>query len=582
MLVLLRVRNFAIIDALEVEFGPGMNVITGETGAGKSVLINALGLVLGAKANNDLIRSGAAQAEVEALFEVRDSEAAAQELARAGIEASPETGSEILIRRITSQGGRSRAYVNGQLVTLSQLAELAKGLVQISSQHENHTLSDPKTHLHHLDAFGGIESETAQMGELFRALERIQNAIRETENRIRNRAERAELLSHQLSEISKINPRPGEFRELITEKERLRHAERLLRAASRSEEVLYSGDESISEALGRAIAWLREALPFEPRFESMIAALESAESQISEVGRELGRYARSLRLDPERLNEIEERMSDLERLFRKHLGRNWQDQANPEEELLARAREIHKELEALERAEEEIESLHQHKKQLMEQAAECARKLSEKRKQAACLFSERITRELRSLGMPSALLLVQVQPTEAAKDGEIGVGGRRLLPTGIDRAEILFAPNPGEEPRPLHRIASGGELSRVLLAIKVVLSQAQTKPGSRRLQVFDEIDTGVGGAVAEAVGAKLREVAQKDQVLCITHLAPVAVHGDRHFRVQKKIIDGKTRTEIRSLNPEERVEEIARMIGGMTITPKTIEFAKEMLEMIHR
>lgn len=578
MLSCLRVRNLAIIDELEVVLGPGLNVLTGETGAGKSILIDALGLVLGDKARNDLVRTGATQAEVEALFDLGGSAAVRERLSRAGITSEVDAAaeeSELVVRRVITAQGRSRAYVNGQLVTLAQLATLASGLADISSQHEHHTLVDPASHLGYLDAFGGLEDAVVAMRAAYARVQEAGQRLEEARARLRGRSDRSDFLTFQIGEIDGLAPLPGESARLQAERERLRHAERLLRAAGQAEEAIYGRDGSITEELGRLGSVLREAAALDPALGPAHAAIEQAEAILSEAARDLGHYARNVSAEPQRLAEVDERLHALGRLAKKYAP----GAPDPEAAVLAHREAAAAELAALAGAEDEIVSLERAHAEAHANAASLARTLSRRRREVALGLSERVSAELRSLGMGSARIHVDVSPLEGR--GEVLVDGARLSATGADRVELLIAANPGEEPRPLRRIASGGELSRALLAIKRVLVSARRGGAGparpRSLYVFDEVDTGVGGAVAETIGQKLRDVACSDQVLCITHLAPIAVYADTHFFVKKEVVNGRTRSEIVPLEGEGRVEEIARMLGGLNVTKKTREVAAELL-----
>jgi len=587
MLSYLRVHNFAIIDALEVELGPGLNVLTGETGAGKSILVDALGLVLGEKARNDLVRTGASHAEVEALFDLGSSAAVVARLASAGLLADEdgaagsgeEPSAELVVRRVVSATGRSRAYVNGRLVTLTQLAALAAGLADISSQHEHHTLVDAASHLGYLDAFGGLEERAAAMEAAYARVASASAELAAARDRLKGRADRADFLAFQISEIDAVRPTAGEQGRLSRDRDRLRHAERLLRAAGSAEESIYGRDGSITEELGRVATSLREAAALDPALEPTLATIEQAEAQLTEAARDLSRYVRGVALDPERLSELDERLHALGRLIRKYApGRD-----EPESAVLEHRERVAAELASLSRAEDEIAALEKARDAALVTAADLARSLSRARREVASGLSERVSHELRTLGMGAAEIHVEVSLLEAAGRGEAAqVDGARLGPSGIDRVEILIAANPGEEPRPLRRIASGGELSRALLAIKRVLAGARRHAQGaaslgRSLYVFDEVDTGVGGAVAETIGQKLRDVARHDQVLCVTHLAPIAIYGEQHFLVRKEVVQGRTRSDIVPLEGSERVEEIARMLGGLTVTKKTRDVAAELL-----
>jgi DNA repair protein RecN (Recombination protein N) len=571
MLSILRVRQLAIIDELEVVFGPGLNVLTGETGAGKSILIDALQLVLGARARPELVRTGAAQAEVEALFDVGRQPQVLARLRAAGIEA-PD--GELLIRRVVNAQGRSRAYVNGTLATSTQLAGLAAGLADISSQHEHHSLVDPATHLDYLDAFGGLEGLRAQVAEAYRELQARAQTLAEAEKRARGREEREDVLRFQIREIAELDPRVGEIAALSAERERLRHADKLARAAGAAEDALYARDGAICEELAHLASKIAEAAQIDPRLSGAASAIDAARAQLEEAARELGHYARGVMLDPERLVEVEERLHRLARLARKYAGGASE---NVEEAILAYRARAEAELAALAEAEERIAEAEAAHSEALARAAALARELSAKRRRAAGELGVAISEELGSLGMGGAQVQVRVAPLEGGR-GETIVDGARLSASGIDRAEFLIAPNKGEEARPLRKIASGGELSRAMLAIKRVLSGlVLAERGPAGLYVFDEVDAGVGGAVAEVIGRKLKEVARHHQVICITHLAPIAVYAERHFLVRKDVIGERTRSSIVALSEGERIEEIARMLGGITITQKTRDAAAELL-----
>lgn len=561
MLTFLRVRHLAIIDQLEVELGPGLNVITGETGAGKSILIDALSLVLGERAAPELVRTGAKQAEVEALFDIGDDPEALARLSASGLDPEPE----LVVRRVVLASGRTRAYVNGSLASAGQLAELARGLVDISSQHEHHTLVDPGTHLGYLDAFGKLEPLREQVSEAHRALREADEALREAEKAAASKGEREDLLRFQMREIDELDPKPGEEQELAEERERLRHAARLASTAGGAEDALYAQDGAVCEVLGRLSSEVRDAARIDPALAPTADALDAALAQLEEAARELGGYARRVTMDPERLADLEDRLARLKRLTRKYGG--------DVDGILAHREAAARELEALDSAEERIAELEQIRQRTLERATEAARALSQQRRTIADELARRISEELASLGMGGARVTVQVAPL-AERGGELMVDGARLSETGIDRVEFLIAPNRGEEPRPLRKVASGGELSRAMLAIKRVLAGV----GRAGLYVFDEVDAGVGGAVAEVIGQKLADVARHHQVICITHLAPIAVYADRHYRVAKTVEGERTKSRIDVLDREERLEEIARMVGGLKITESHRKAAAEMLD----
>lgn len=566
MLTCLRVRNFAIIDELEVELGPGMNVVTGETGAGKSILVEALKLVLGGKARPEVIRTGADQAEVEALFDLADEPDIKQRLADTGV----EVDDELVLRRVVQRSGRSRVYLNGSLTSASQLGELARGLCDICSQHEHHTLADARTHLMLLDAFGKLEPQRAIAREAFVALEQAQNALEEQRARLAGRAEREDLLRFQIQEIDALAlsasapGEPSEEERLKVERDRQRHAGRLASITGAAEDALYAGDDALTTRLGRIEHELQTAAALDRGLTPCAEQLATLRAQLEDVGRELGSYARSVSLDEERLQQLEERLDAIHKLKRKYGG--------SVEAILAHRASAGEELAALQSGEEQIDSLERTLEKAREHAVEIARALSASRTKAAGKLSRAVGKELSSLSMGDARVTVEVvQP--AGQPGELCVDGAKLSATGIDRVEFLIAPNRGEEPQPLHRIASGGELSRAMLALKRVLAGL----GPVGLYVFDEVDAGVGGAVAEVIGRKLKEVADHHQVLCITHLPQIAVFANAHYYVSKAVQAGRTRSAIEKLGASEQREEIARMLGGIQITAKTRAAAGEML-----
>jgi len=582
MLTCLRVRDFAIIDRLEVELGPGLNVVTGETGAGKSILIDALSLVLGARARPEVVRSGAESAEVEALFDVQNAPEIVARLEAAGIEGAGIGGAggsdggggdgelgELVVRRVVQANGRTRAYVNGRLATAAQLAELAAGLADLSSQHEHHSLLDPATHLSYLDAFAQLEGERTQMARAYEAFREAEQAVAAAAGAERGREEREDRLSFQLREISELAPVPGEKETLRAEREVLRHAERLARTTGAAEDALYGADGAVCELLARVTGDIRDLADLDTQLAPLAEALGDACARVEDAARELGRYARGITGDPERLAEVEERLDRLARLERKYGGSL--------EAVLAHAAQARAELDTLQNHEAHLTGLEATRDAARADARTVAVRLSRRRHEAAIALGHAITDELASVGMKGSEVRVAVTPLELrpAAEGrvELEIEGARLGPTGLDRGELLIAPNRGEEPRPLRRIASGGELSRALLAIKRVL--AGLRPAG--LYVFDEVDTGVGGAVAEVIGRKLKDVARHHQVLCITHLPQIAVYADAHFRVSKELVDDRTRSAITPLDAGERREEVARMLGGLKITAKTRAAAAEML-----
>jgi DNA repair protein RecN (Recombination protein N) len=560
VLTCLRVRSFAIIESLEFELDAGLNIVTGETGAGKSILVDALQLVLGARGRPEVVRTDAQAAEVEALFDLSDEPETLHALRDQGI----ETDGELLIRRVVSATGRTRAYINGRLATLAQLREATKGLADISSQHGYHLLADARHHLKYLDAF-------AQHASLLEQVERTHATLVEAATRLetvvteeRGRADRQDLLRFQVSEIDALRSIMESEEEISGERERLCHAERLGTASSEAEARLYADDDSVCGELSRIASSLERAAGFDPSLEPLASRVRDALVQLEDVASDLGRYARDLSFEPDRLAMLEEQLERLSRLKKKYGGNA--------DEILAYRDEAAAELESLERYEERLDRCQRQYDDALEEASRIATELRSKRKKAAAKLSEAISKELSLLGMGEAKVLVELAPLEGGPR-ELQVEGARLSPTGIDRAELLIAPNRGEEAKPLRKIASGGELSRAMLAIKRVLAGL----GPANLYVFDEVDAGVGGAVAEVIGRKIHEVAKHSQVLCITHLPQISAHADAHYRVHKEVVGDRTKSDIRLLSERERLEEIARMLGGVRVTEQARAAAQELI-----
>jgi len=636
MLRRLRIRNLAIIELVELELGPGLNVLTGETGAGKSILVTALELVLGGKARSSpglsgLVRGGASAGEVEALFDVRGDDAVLAKLEAAG--ALSMDRPELVVRRVVSPNGRTRAFINGKPVSQQLLATVVQGLADISSQHEHHTLSDPSTHLRYLDAFAGASESSRRVARAYHALLRAEAAARDFEARVRDRTAREALLHAQIRDIEEACPEPGEDAELEQSSIRLRGMDELLRWTAEAAELLYERDDSVVDGMAQAGRRLARAAELDTLLAPLSAQLEALRSQLEDVSRELVRYAGNQRPDPAALQRAEERIHLLSRLKRRYGG-----SLEAVLDCLARART---ELEELGDHTTTSETLEAARDRALAEAETAARALSAERHAAAGRLSTAISRELESLGMGEARVRVELKPIDGHNSGNVSGGsvtgsnvvsggsvtgsnvpgngsanegpdadagsgvigsgligsavngspligspvngscvidGARLTADGLERAEFLIAANRGEEARSLHRIASGGELSRAMLAIKCVLADL----GPAGMYAFDEVDAGVGGGMAEIIGRKIRQVAQHRQVLCITHLAQIAVFADQHFKVEKVVRGERTLSTVRRLSEREQREEIARMLGGVKITAKTRAVARELLQQARR
>jgi DNA repair protein RecN (Recombination protein N) len=570
MLTTLRISGFAIVDAVEVRFGHGLNVLTGETGAGKSILVNALHLVLGGRMSAEVLRDGADEAVVEALFELPFDHPVFSRLAGAGVIAPPPgEPAELLVRRVAQRGGRGRAYVNGVLVTASVLAEALRGVVDVSGQHEHVSLLDEATHLSLLDAFAGLDAPAggspALLARYREAFGRLAALCRERDTLRRDEAERgrrADYLAFQLKELDAVDPRPGEDAALDAERRVLASAEKLREAAGLAEGLVYGEDGSASEQVGQAVRALSDAAALDPRLGAPLQLLRSAVIELTEAGRELGRYAETVGGDGERLQVIEDRLEALKALCRKHGGSL--------EAAVARRAEMAAELGSLTGGGERLASLAPEIDAAGAEAATLAGVITRARQKAAKAFCAGVEAELSGLAMARCRLEVAFSPPE----GGVAAGGALLGPDGSEQALYLLAPNPGEAPRPLARIASGGELSRLLLAVKRTLARRDPV----LTYVFDEVDSGIGGAVAEAMGRVLAEVAGGRQVICITHLPQIAAFADRHHRVSKRVAGGRTTSEVALLErADDQRQEVARMMAGATVTAAALEHAGALI-----
>jgi DNA repair protein RecN (Recombination protein N) len=567
VLVQLSIRNIALIEELVLELAPGFSVITGETGAGKSILVHALSLVLGGRVRPEVLRAGADEAQVEALFEILPGSRTGARLEAAGIRCDRE----LVVRRVVQGTGgedhrevRSRAYVNGRLCTAAQLTEIASDLCDIASQHESVSLTDPATHVEYLDAFAALESERERVASEVDALTQVARELGALKEAGRNGTEREDFLRWQIHEIDELAPQDGEETQLAQELERLRHADRLQATTRRAAEGLYDGPSALCDELARLAADLEQAAAIDGALASHARTLQVARSELADAARALGRYAESVEVSPGRLAEVEDRFFRLQKLLRKH-GPTTAD-------VRERRAALAVELESLSGTADRVAELEGEKAGRFARAASAARTLSRKRREAADTLGKAIGAELAQLGMGRAQVVVEVTAAAAVAES-LTLDGARLSRTGIDHVEFLIAPNRGEEPRPLRRIASGGELSRSLLALKRVLADK----GPAGTYVFDEVDAGVSGAVAEVIGRAIGDVARHRQVVCITHLPQIAALGDAHFVVDKSESGGRTHARVRRLSASERVEEIARMIGGIKVGAAARHAAAELL-----
>ena len=569
MLTHLRITDFALLDDVEIEFGPGFNVLTGETGAGKSLLVEAVALLRGGRASADVVRAGAEEARVEAIFEPPHgpaAEALVERLGRAGIDPVEEG---LVVRRVIGKAGRGRVYINNVLATAAALGDVAGVLIELAGQHEHQTLGDPAQHLAILDAFGGHGPMLSTMAAAHLRVEAAARALTAATLDERTRAEREEFLRFQLKELTDARLEPGEDDKLKLERDRLRAAEKLLSAARRGEEAIYAREGAIAEELGTLGRELAELGRIDPELGRLGKQLDEARVTLEEAARDLRHYADGLDADPDRLGEVEERTDLLMKLVRKQRG-----EVTDVAGLIRRREALAQELGDLTSHEARRAALQSELELARREAHTTAAALTAARDKAARTLQTRVGAALAELAMAGARLVPHLSAATAREtdDASLVFDGRRLGPSGWDRVEFQLAANKGEEPRPLHRIASGGELSRIMLALKRILSRADQVA----TYVFDEVDAGIGGAVADVVGRQIRAVAEDKQVLCITHLPQIAAHAAMQFTVTKEERDGRVRTVVHKLSASERKEEIARMLGGK-VTPKARAHAEELL-----
>ncbi len=562
MLRELRIKNFAVIDELALELGPGLNVLTGETGAGKSLILNALGLIAGGRISSEMIRHNEEEASVEALFDP------VPEPVREILQSSGcALDDGLIIKRVVSRSGKNRIYLGGSLCPLNLLRESGHLLVHIYGQHEQQTLLKPETHISLLDAFGGLGDEVMAMREKFRTLATLSQDLRKVRDTVNQRKKEKELLAFKAEEIVGARLKPGEEEELQERKNILVHAERLYQGCREGEELLYEGDGAVVSRVGRYVIKLRELAHIDGHLENTVELVQSALAQLEEANGQLRRYAERVHFDPAALEEVENRLGELHRLKRKYNATI--------SEMLDMQAQAEAELRALERDEEGLPALEHSFDAARRAAWDAAAALSVKRQRVAKRFKREIEREAKGLGIPDIVFEVRwLEPDDNEDDPPFALGGKKLSEAGTDQVEFYFSPNRGEPPRPLAKIASGGELSRIMLAIKS-LALAE---GAVSTLLFDEVDAGIGGAVAEVVGHKLKQVAAGHQVLCVTHLPQIAALADTHHVVRKETSDGRTLARVHKLAEQERIEEVARMLGGIKLTERTRRHAEEMVK----
>ncbi len=553
MLTQLYISDYAIIDRMELELGAGMTALTGETGAGKSILIGALGLVLGDRADSTSRRGGAERAEIVAGFDIEEMPQVAQWLQARDLDAQGECG----LRRILTKDGPSRAYINGRPVPIQLLKELGEQLVDIHGQRDHQSLLRPEIQRRLLDEYGRHGKLLDQLGQLAQEWHAVDHTLTELRRLQQNRDEKLDLLSFQAQELADLALQPGEVGQLNEEHGRLANADHLVEGGQKALERLYDRDEASAYSLiSDTLAELEKLSHKDQSLNNVVQILGDGLIQIQECVDELRNYCDGLELDPERLQWVEQRLGTIRELCRKH---RIQDT-----ELPALTDQLQTELDTLRNADRNLGELEAKLARITKRYHETAESLSASRRRAAAEISRRVTKDMHELGMSGGCFDAKVRPLDNG----------RISAQGMDRIEFLVSANPGQSMAPLAKVASGGELSRISLAIQVIAADSAHIP----VLVFDEVDTGIGGAIAEVVGRQLRQLGKSHQVLCITHLPQVAAQANQHLQVTKLTGKKTTRTRIRKLPETERADEIARMLGGRTITASSLAHAREMVQ----
>jgi DNA repair protein RecN (Recombination protein N) len=562
VLVELRLENYAVIDNLVVEFASGLNLLTGETGAGKSILIDALSLLLGEKASSDVIRSGAEKAVISAVFDA-DNKTIAQTLEANGLDADDAS---LILRRELAAGGKGRVFVNNQPATVAVLRQLAPHLASIHAQNETLLSFDATARLELLDAYAGTDLDP--VAGAFSRWKSIAGRIEELERNEQDRLRLLDLWTFQKREIEDAKLQSGEDERLEGEKRVLANAEKIYGAAMQAFDLLYEGAASTSASLRAAQKHIEELARFEPKFHEALSALETARISVEDVGASLRDYAGGIEASPEHLAEVEDRLALLDRLKRKY--------GPALEDVVRLGSEVSQKLSEMENKDETLRQLRGELSKAGEEYLKAARAISKKRYEAARKLEKLVDAEINDLAMRS-----KFQIEAGGTDEE-----RNWTAAGFDQVVYVIATNPGEPLRPLEHIASGGELSRVMLALKASVEAdkkpsrvvAGGSPAGQRTLVFDEIDTGIGGRAAEAVGKKLKSLSRRNQVLCVTHLPQIATFADHHYLIEKKASAGRTHTSVRLITGEERTEEVARMLSGAKLTETSRKHAEQMIK----
>jgi len=554
MLTDLNIKNLAVIEKLHVSFGRGFTVLSGETGAGKSIIIDAMGLLLGQRMRSDLVRSGEDSASVEAVFSLSDQPVIRQLLTDLDFDVEDE----LLIKRTLSRQGKNRVYINGSMATLNQLQQLVSPMLAIFGQHDQQQLQRVENHLQLLDGFGECSDLLSDYQQHYRQLVQLEQQLEKLQQADRERSDRLDLLNFQISEIATAQLQAGEDIELAAERLKLQHAERLYSKCQNSYEQLYANSGAVCEQLGAVTQQLEGLDEVDPQLAGPISAIQDALFTLEDAAGQLRHCAEGVVFDERRQSEVEQRLIVVGELQRKY---------HPEiSGVLAYKEQLEEELESLNQSAATIESLLSQIEQQRQTLLSVGERLSQQRYDAAQRLKNAMEKELQGLAMANACFEVQFNSCEKPA----------LL--GLEKAEFYFSANPGQQTRPLAATASGGELSRIMLALR----KAAPRVDELATMIFDEVDAGIGGVAASAVGERLCSVASGHQVLCITHLPQVAAYGDRQYRVEKTVLDGQTSTQLVALEHEERVLELARMLGGAQMSSQTVAHARDLLHRCQR
>ena len=562
MLNLLKIKNIALIDELQLEFAKGLNLLTGETGSGKSIIVDSLGALTGERVSSDLIKEGEQNAQIEGLFNVFSNENLQEIFDESGIELENTKEFDLIVRRELATNGRNRIFVNNQLVTQAFLKKIGAFLVDIHGQGEQATLFNPATHLEMLDEYANLQNLRKSVAGKYRELANIQ---REIENLRADEAQKLQLLDilqFQVDEIKKVNPKIGEDDALEEEKRRLNNVEKLSTLSDEAYLLLYENEEAAISTLGKATQRITELAEYESSFREYTESLQTAQAVLEDLAFSVRDFRGSLEFSPERLEEIENRLAEIARLKRKYGG--------SVESVLEHFAESEERLKNIETAELREKELNKNLQKAREEYVIIASELHEKRIKAARKFEKEIEANLKQVSLEKARFEVQIDAPKVEDEDAV----KSFTSKGFDKIEFYFSANPGESVKPIAKVASGGEASRLMLILKTTAKLSEYE----KAMVFDEIDTGIGGRVAEAVGLKLKKLAKTQQVLCVTHQPQVASLADQHFLVEKETVKNRTKIGVKELSEAEKVEEIARMLTGKEITATARQHAKEMLQ----